>query len=77
MEDKLTIFYNKRTGTIKELCGGEQSMSWFGDEEKDYELIFDYIVVPFDDYIIQNFMNMQVVDGEVKLIRQDVPDKYL
>jgi hypothetical protein len=77
MDDKLTIFYNKRTGSIKELCGGEQDMGWFGDEQQDFEQIFDYIHVDFDNYIIENFINMEVVDGEVKLIQQEVPDKYL
>lgn len=77
MDDKLTIFYNKRTGSIKELCGGEQDMNWFGEEKEDFEQIFDYIHVDFDNYIIENFINMEVVDGEVKLIQQEVPDKYL
>lgn len=77
MEDKLTIFYNKRTGTIKELCGGEQDMNWFGDEAQDYELIFDFLVVDYDPFILQNYMNMEVVDGEIKMKEIKVPDMYL
>lgn len=77
MENKLTIFYNKRTGSIKELCGGEQDMNWFGDEAQDYELIFDYLIVDYDPYILQNYMNMEVVDGKVKMIQTDVPAEYL
>lgn len=77
MEDKLTIFYNKRNGRIKELCGGEQDMNWFGDEAQDYELIFDYIVVDYDAYIIENYMNMKVVENKVKIIQSDVPEKYV
>lgn len=77
MDDKLTIFYNKRTGAIKELCGGEQDMNWFGEEQQDYELIFDFLIIDYDPYILENYMNMKVVDGELKLKQQEVPDKYL
>lgn len=76
-DGKLTIFYNKRTGSIKELCGGEQTMEWFGDEAQDYEQIYDYIVVEYDQFIIDNFVNMKVTDGKVKMIQNEVPDKYL
>jgi len=76
-ENILTIFYNKRTGSIKELCGGKQNMGWFGNEQQDYEQIFNYVHVDFDSYIIENYMNMMIVDGQVKLIQKDVPDKYL
>lgn len=77
MDDKLTIFYNKRTGAIKELCGGEQDMNWFGEEAKDYELIFDYLIVDYDPYILENYMNMKVINDEVKIIQNDVPEKYM
>lgn len=76
-DDTLTIFYNKRTGSIKELCGGKQDMGWFGDEQQDYEQIFDYVHVDFDSYIIENYINMMIVDGQVKLIQKEIPDKYL
>lgn len=77
MENTLTIFYNKRTGSIKELCGGKQDMNWFGEEKQDFELIFDYIHVPFDPYIFANFTKMEVVEGEVRLMQQEVPSQYL
>lgn len=77
LHDKLTIFYNKRTGTIKELCSGIQDMSWFGEEKEDYELIFDYIVVDFDSYILENHINMYVENGEVKAREIPIPKKYL
>ena len=75
--DKLTIFYNKRTGVVKELCSGEQDMDWFGDEKQDYELIFDYIIVDFDAFILENYMYMKVVDGGIKMEKQEVPSRYL
>lgn len=76
MENVLTVFYNKRTGSIKELCSGEQNMEWFGEEKEDYEQIFDFITVDHDEYILQNFINFHVVNGELKLKPADVPEKY-
>jgi len=75
--EKLTIFYNKRTGSIKEMCSGEQTMDWFGDEKEDYEQIFDFIIVDYDGYVIQNPHQFEVKNGEVKLKREAVPSKYL
>lgn len=77
MFDKLTIFYNKRTGSIKELCSGEQSMDWFGEEREDYELIFDYIIIDYDEYIMQNSHQFEVIDGDVKLKVDSELSKYL
>ncbi len=77
MNDTLTVFYNKRTGSIKELCGGKQDMNWFGEEKQDFELIFDFVHVPFDSYIFENFTKMEVVEGKVKLKGQEVPEQYL
>lgn len=77
MFDKLTIFYNKRTGSIKEMCSGIQSMDWFGDERQDYEMIYDFIVIDYDDYIMKNMEQFEIVDGEVKLKSEFIPRKYL
>lgn len=77
MDEKLTIFYNKRTGTIKELCSGVQTMDWFGEEAQDFEMIYDMTVVDFDKYILDNYMKMEVVNGEVKLVVAPVPEKYI
>ena len=77
MENKLTIYFNKRTGTIKELCSGIQDMSWFGDEEKDYELIYDFIVVDDDRFIFENIQMFHVVDGQLKIQSPTIPEQYL
>ena len=77
MEDKLTIYFNKRTGTIKELCSGTQDMSWFGDEEQDYELIYDFIVVDNDRFIFENIQMFYVVDGQLKIQSPTIPEQYL
>lgn len=75
--EKLTIFYNKRTGSIKEMCSGEQTMDWFGDEKEDYEQIFDFIIVDYDGYVMQNLHQFEVVDGAIKLKTNSDLSKYL
>lgn len=74
--EQMTIFYNKRTGSVKELCQGVQTTDWFGDEKEDYEQIFDLIVLGFDEYVIQNFTQFEVLDGELKLKSNSNLSKY-
>lgn len=76
--DKMTIFYSRQTGEVKEWGAGEQNESWFGDET-DLSLVYGYIVVDYDNFIVKNFRDMKVVDGKLKL-KEDVmkvPEKYL
>lgn len=75
--DKLTLFYNKRTGDIKELCSGQQNMDWFGAEKEDYMKIFDFIVIDYDAYILNNSHQFHVSDGNVKLKQESILNKYL
>lgn len=76
MDNVLTIFYNKRTGEVKELCSGKQNFDWFGGEAQDYELIFDFIIVDFDQYILENYMSMKIIGGELKAKQEEVPEQY-
>lgn len=75
--DKLTLFYNKRTGEIKELCSGSQNMDWFGEEKQDYMLIFDFIVIDYDAYVLNNSHQFYISDENVKLKQDSVLNKYL
>lgn len=63
--DKMTIYYRKKTGEIKEFISGECDMSVFGAEQEDYELIWDFIVVEMDDYV-RNNRQLFNVDLETK-----------
>ena len=74
--EQMTIFYNKRTGSIKELCSGEQTMDWFGAEKEDYEQIFDRLVVELDEYVLNNFPQFEVVEGALKLKQATDLRKY-
>ena len=47
-DEFVTFFYNKRLGTIKDYCTGKQDMSFYGEEQLDFELIYGFIVVPRD-----------------------------
>lgn len=77
MNEKMTLFYSKRTGEIKAYTNGQTDMGFFGDDQKDFELIFDYLVVDSDDYVMDNTERFQVVEGKVKYIQPDIPEKYL
>lgn len=67
MNFKMTIFYSKQTGEIKAACGGIQDMNFFGKNRIDYEIIYDFIVVEKDDYVLNNINKFKVVDGQIKL----------
>ena len=53
-EYSMTIFFNKRTGKIMQISTGIQDMNAFGDEKEDFELIWDFIVVEKDTFVMSN-----------------------
>ena len=63
----MTIFYYKRTGVIYSWGTGIQDFSRFDLHEEEYKLILDYIVVPKDNFILDN-MKMFCVDTEEKAL---------
>lgn len=73
----MTIFYNKRLGTIQSIAGGTQDMSYFGEEEEDFKLIYDYIVVDNDEYVINNSNNFCVSERQLKFKNTENVNKYL
>ena len=75
--EQMTIFYNKRTGSIKELCSGIQTMDWFGAEREDYEQIFDCLVVDLDQYVLNNFTQFEIIEGVLKLKQVADLSKYM
>ena len=64
-DDKMTIYYRKKTGEIKEFMSGECDMSVFGVEQEDYELIWDYIHIEMDE-MVRNNRSQFSVDVETK-----------
>ena len=75
--EQMTIFYNKRTGSIKELCSGIQTMDWFGAEKEDYEQIFVCLVVDLDQYVLNNFTQFEIIEGVLKLKQVNGLSKYM
>ena len=64
-ESKMTIFYSKRTGEILTFCTGVQDMSLFSKNADDYSIIWDYVVVNYDNFVIKNIYSF-VVNKETK-----------
>lgn len=50
----MTAYFRRANGEIKHIIPGIQDMSLFGDEQDDYKLIWEYIVLPRDEYAIKN-----------------------
>jgi hypothetical protein len=76
--DKMTVFFNKRTGNIRIISGGEQTMNIFGEEKQDYELIYDFIVLEFDRYVLENSGSFYVDENrELKFRNADNLTKYM
>lgn len=73
----MTVYFNKRTGTITDLCTGQNDMNWYGEEKDDYALIFDFVVIEYDAYVFTNHHQFKVIDGAIKLCNQSDFSKYL
>lgn len=74
---KITVFYSRRLGIIKEMVSGVQSYDWFGQEAEDYAQIYDVLIVDEDPFIWHNYNDMIVTEGKLKLIQTELPSKYL
>ena len=54
MNSNMTIFYSKSSGDIKSLATGIQDMDMFGVNAADYSIIWDFVVLAIDDYVLKN-----------------------
>ena len=63
----MTVFYSIRTGEIKGYTTGETDLGYFGEDEGDFSLIYDYLVTSLNNYVLDNFKQFHVVDKEIKL----------
>lgn len=66
-ENNMTLFYSKQTGEIKCYCTGIQDMNYFGNSKVDFEIIYDFIVVEKDEYILNNLDLFNVNNNKVVL----------
>ena len=67
-KNKITLFYSKRTGEIQTFCTGVQDMNFFSDNKEDYEVIWDFVVIDYNDKILNN-REMFIIDIETKGIK--------
>ena len=65
---KMTVFYMKSDGSIVNFSTGIQDMNFYGEHKEDYSLIYDCIVVDFDEYVMNNLFNFYV-DVELKKLK--------
>ena len=75
--EKMTLFYSKQTGEIKGYTSGISDLGYFGDDEIDMEIIYDFVVVDLDNYVLDNTSQFKIVDGEIKLKQSVDLEKYL
>ena len=76
-EKSMTLYYSKRTGEITAFSTGIQDMSFFGDNKEDYEIIWDFVVLEKDTYVLENRDKFKVIDGAVKLKESVDLTKYM
>ncbi|GKZ04082.1 hypothetical protein ANS017_26530 [Paraclostridium bifermentans] len=63
----LTLFYSKRTGDIKKFTTGITDLikAFGNDEGEELSLVYDTLIIDFDENIIQNYNEYKIVNGEV------------
>lgn len=78
-EQSMTVFYFKRTGEIKNISYGISDMSFYGDNQEDYSLIIDFIIVNMDPFVFDRVSDFIVDLESRKLVYRYSNDykKYL
>ncbi len=76
----MTIFYRKRDGEIRGYATGIQDMSFYGDDEEDFSIIFDFVVLEKDTQVLNNIQKFKVntETKEIELLAEYAfnPEKY-
>lgn len=67
MENKMTIFYRKANGEIKQFATGIQDFNLFGEEQEDYKLIWDMVILDRDDYVLKNIKDFIINNNQAML----------
>ena len=74
---KMTIFYKLRNLEIDKIITGEQTLlSYARLDLEDAQLIYDYIVVEYDDYIINNMKNFELLKAGDGTISVNLKEQY-
>ena len=70
---KITVFYNKTTGVIKNIYVAEMEadFNFFGDKEEEFRLILDKIVVDYDVKFARNWYDYEVDLDTKTLVKKE------
>ena len=73
---KITVFYDKTTGAIKNIYVAEMeaNFNFFGDKEEEYRLILDKIIVDFNLEFARNWYNYKVDLDTKSIIKIEVDE---
>ena len=76
MKNRMTIFYFKSTGKIYAVATGIQDTKYFGDNEEDFKLIIDYIVVLKDETVINDFTKFKIntETKQIEILQSAIPN---
>lgn len=79
MNKVMTIFYSKQDGRIVASATGKQDIEFFGKEANDFSIIYDYVVVEKDEYILDNADKFKIEEGQIVLRPEEmnVLNKYI
>lgn len=71
----ITIFYGRETGIIRNYSQGRTDLkTYYGASMKDFN--YDYIIVPRDEYVINNLEKFIVKNGELMMKAEPSLNKY-
>lgn len=76
MFEYMTIFYVPRTGTVKEVYSGEKDHSIFGELQPEYEVFYEKLVTEYDELVFKEMDRFEIVDGQLKMKPEDIPERY-
>lgn len=70
---KITVFYNKTTGVIKDIYVAEMeaNFNFFADKQNEYEKILDKIIVDFNLEFARNWYNYKVDLDTKTLVKKE------
>jgi hypothetical protein len=74
---KMTIFYKLRNLEIDKIITGEQTLASYARLDlEDAQVIYGYIVIEYDDYIINNMKNFELIKAEDGTINVNLKEQY-
>ena len=76
-EESMSVFYYKRTGVIYSWGTGIQSFNCFGQHSEDYKEILGLLILPRDNFVLDNMKLFKVdVENEALIYNEEFMTKY-